>query len=172
MKRNMGSIIILVGIGIILVSILFSSGYRSKRDFIYNMYRMNIVLDFGKWRGYFSSKKGQMSDEDILADVKSFEGSGRTGLPEATEQKKELSPIEKIMARASESPYGRKEEESESQPAQMSDEPEINEDILDRMAAIEKGEYGMVVIPLKYPLTFSVVLILIGTGILLLKRKV
>ncbi len=108
MKRNMGIIIILVGIGIILVSIFFSSGYRYKRDFLYNIYRMEIVLDFGKWKSFFSSKKGQISNKELFAELD----------------------------------------------------------------AIDKGEYGKIAIPLKYPLTFSVVLILIGTGILLLKRKI
>ena len=56
-KRNMGIIIILVGVGILFISIFFSSGYHSKRDFIGNMYRMEIVLDLGKWERFGSNKK-------------------------------------------------------------------------------------------------------------------
>jgi hypothetical protein len=109
-KRNMGIIIILVGVGILFISIFFSSGYHSKRNFIGNMYRMEIVLDLGKWKRFFSSKKGPMSDEEIFAE----------------------------------------------------------------MEAIESGEYynvGKIAIPLKYLLTFSVVLILFGTGIVLISKN-
>lgn len=50
------------------------------------------------------------------------------------------------------------------------------EEIFAVFDAIDSGrEYyiaGKIAIPLKYSLTFSVVLILVGTGILLLKRKI
>ena len=103
MKRNMGIIVILAGVGIMLVSIFFSSGYRTKRDFISNMYRMEIVLDIGKWERFGSSKKGPISDEELFAEYDSI---------------------------------GKK-----------------------------------ITIPLKYPLTFSVVLILFGTGIVLISKN-
>ena len=105
-KRNMGIIIILVGVGILFISIFFSSGYHSKRDFIGNMYRMEIVLDLGKWARFGSSKKGPISDEELFA---------------------ELDAIESAV--------------------------------------------GKIAIPLKYLLTFSVVLILFGTGIVLISKN-
>ena len=105
-KRNMGIIIILVGVGILLISIFFSSGYYYKRDFIGNMYRMEIVLDLGKWKRFDSSKKGPMSDEELFA---------------------ELNAIESAV--------------------------------------------GKIAIPLKYPLAFSVVLILVGAGIVLISKN-
>ena len=49
MKRNKGIIIILVGVGILLISIFFSSGYHRKRNFIGSISRMEIVLDKGKY---------------------------------------------------------------------------------------------------------------------------
>ncbi|NQU03884.1 MAG: hypothetical protein HQ589_07040 [Syntrophaceae bacterium] len=44
MKRNKGIITILVGVGILFISIFFSSGYHPKLNFIGNISRMEIVL--------------------------------------------------------------------------------------------------------------------------------
>lgn len=49
MKRDKGIIAILVGIGLLFISIFFSSGYRPKLNFIGNVSRMEIVLDKGKY---------------------------------------------------------------------------------------------------------------------------
>ena len=91
MKRNRGIITILVGVGLIFISIFFSSGSHPKRDFIGNISRMEIVLAKGEY----------------------VSGSG-----------------------------------------------------------LYSGHYrGRVAIPLKYPLSLSVVLILLGTGIVLLHNN-
>ena len=91
MKRNKGIITILLGVGLLFISILFSSGYHPKRNFIGNIPRMKIVLDKGEY---------------VLG----------TGL--------------------------------------------------------YSGHYeGRVAIPLKYPLSLSVVLILLGTGIVLISKN-
>ena len=47
--RNLGIIMILVGIGVLLMSIIFSSGDRSNLSLIGNMHRMEIVLQKGKY---------------------------------------------------------------------------------------------------------------------------
>ena len=92
--RNVGIIAILVGVGVIFISIFFSSEYNSRRDLIDNIYRMEIVLDEGR-----KTKK-------------------------------------------------------------------IGEGVFERYK-IE----GKVAIPLKYPFSLSVLLILFGTGIVLLSKK-
>jgi len=91
MKRNIGIITILVGVGLLFISIFFSSRYLPKLNFIGNISRMEIVLD----KGEYVSSTGLYSD----------------------------------------------------------------------------GHYeGKVAIPLKYPLSLSVVLILLGTGIVLISK--
>ena len=103
MKRNMGIIFILVGVGVLFISIFFSSGYSKydirdghRRTIMENIYQMEIILS--------SSSKVLISGNEGLFD-----------------------PIRSIKNKNA--------------------------------------------IPLKYLLTFSVVLILFGTGILLLKEK-
>jgi len=96
--RNMGIIAILVGIGVIFISIFFSSEYNSRRDLIDNIYRMEIVLDKGH-------------------KIK----IGKAKAPELFKRYKETE--------------------------------------------------GKVAIPLKYPFSLSVLLILFGTGIVLLSKK-
>lgn len=92
MKRNKGIIAILVGVGLLFISIFFSSGSHPKLNFIGNISRMKIVLDKGN---YVSG----------------------TGL-------------------------------------------------------YSTGHYeGRIAIPLKYPLSLSVVLILLGTGIILISKN-
>ncbi len=91
MKRNKGIITILVGVGLLFISIFFSSGSHPKRDFIGNISRMKIMLVKGEY----------ISGADIYS-----------GLYE-----------------------------------------------------------GRVAIPLKYPLSLAVVLILIGTGIVLIPKN-
>lgn len=103
--RNMGIIAILVGIGVIFISIFFSSEYNSRRDLIDNIYRMEIVLDKGH-------------------KVK----IGKAKAPELWQRYKDT----------------------------------------DREKYIIKGR---VAIPLKYPFSLSVLLILFGTGIVLLSKK-
>jgi len=49
MKRNKGIISILLGVGLLFVSIFFSSGYHPRLNFIGNIPRMKIVLDKGKY---------------------------------------------------------------------------------------------------------------------------
>jgi len=49
MKRNKGIITILVGIGLLLISIFFSSGYSHKRDLINNIPQMEIVFVPGEY---------------------------------------------------------------------------------------------------------------------------
>jgi len=58
MKRNRVIIAILVGVGLLFISIFFSSGSHPKRDFIGNMSRMEIVLVRGNYvsgTGLYSS---------------------------------------------------------------------------------------------------------------------
>ncbi len=87
MKRTKGIIVILVGVGLLFISIFFSSGYDSKRGLIGNIPRMKNVLVRGEY-------------DPIL-----------------------------------------------------------------------RRSYGGVAIPLKYPLSLSVVLILFGTGIVLISKN-
>lgn len=97
MKRNIGIITILVGVGLLFISIIFSSGYHPQLNFIGNISRMEIVLNKGKY----------VPDFDLH--------SKSTGH------------------------YGHYE--------------------------------GGIAIPLKYPLSFSVVLILLGTGVVLISKN-
>ena len=56
--RNKGIITILVGIGVLLISIFFSSGSDPMFDFMGNISRMEIVLEEGKYvsgTGLYSS---------------------------------------------------------------------------------------------------------------------
>jgi hypothetical protein len=50
MKKNKGVIAILVGIGLLFISIFFSSGSSSRYTFIGNISRMKIVLHRGTGR--------------------------------------------------------------------------------------------------------------------------
>lgn len=88
--RNKGIITILVGIGVLLISILFSSGSRPNSDLLYKIPELEIVLEGGEY----------VLGTDLIGH---FE--------------------------------------------------------------------GRVAIPLKYPLSLSVLLILIGTGIVLLSKN-
>lgn len=47
MKRDHGIIIILVGVGLLFISIFFSSGSYHKFDFMTNLQIMEVVLDKG-----------------------------------------------------------------------------------------------------------------------------
>ena len=85
----MGIITILVGVGLLFISLFFSSGSNPRRDFLGNISVMEIVLDEGRY----------------------VSGTG----------------------------------------------PYLNK--------------GRVAIPLKYPLTLSVVLILLGTGVVLISKN-
>ena len=116
MKRNMGIIIILVGIGIIPVSIFFSSGYSQydindghRRTIMENIYQMKTVLRSAEMEAIPNVLK-----EKKIKDW--LKGNDKISLFKYHVKKKEIA------------------------------------------------------IPLKYMLAFSVVLILIGTGILLFKR--
>ena len=98
MKRNKGIIAILVGVGLLFISIFFSSGSHPKLNLLGNISRMEIVLDKGN---YVFDKGNYVSGIDLLST----------------------------------------------------------------------GHYeGRVAIPLKYPLSLSVVLILLGTGIALISK--
>jgi len=98
MKKNKGIISILVGIGLLFISIFFSSGSHPKLNLFGNISQMEIVLAEGN---YVYGKGHYVSAIDLL----------------------------------------------------------------------ESGHYeGRVAIPLKYPLSLSVVLILLGTGIVLISK--
>jgi len=101
--RKYGIITILVGVGILFISIFFSSGYHPSKKFIGNISRMEIVI---KERYYTSKKIDAFLDGDITWD-----------------------------------------------------------DIPKRVA-IPK-----VAIPLKYPLSLSVIFILLGTGVILISKN-
>jgi len=116
MKRNMGMIIILVGVGALFISNFFSSGYSKydihdghRRTIMENIYQMKIVL-----RGAEMKATPKVLTKIEFKD--SLEGDDNISLFKFHVKKKEIA------------------------------------------------------IPLKYMLAFSVVLILIGTGILLFKR--
>jgi hypothetical protein len=108
MKRNMGIIIILVGVGILFISIFFSSGYHTGLNFIGNISQMEIVIDEGKY------PETPVVEEPVVEE--------------------EAPPVV--------------EEEA------------VIEEVRERVA-----------IPLKYPLSLSVVLILLGTGIILISKN-
>ena len=99
MERNRGIITILIGVGLLFISFVLSSGSQPKRDFLGNISKMEIVFVEGE---YVTDPRF----DDLYAE-------------------KPLS-----------------------------------------------GHYeGRVAIPLKYPLSLSVVLILLGTGILLMSKR-
>ena len=105
MKRDMGIVAILVGVGLLFISIFFSSGSQPKLNLLGNISRMKIVLNEGNYvldKGNNVSEKGNIfSGIDLLST----------------------------------------------------------------------GHYeGRVAIPLKYPLSLSVMLILLGTGIVLISK--
>ena len=105
MKRNAGILAILVGIGLALLSILFSTGSNPKMNLFGNLSQMEIVLAEGNY---------------VFDNDSAEKGSYKSGL-----------------------------------------------DLL------ETGHYeGRVVVPLKFSLSVSVVLVLIGTGILLLSKDI
>jgi len=49
MNRNKGIVVILVGVGLLFISFLFSSGSHPKQNLMSNISRMEIVLDKGKY---------------------------------------------------------------------------------------------------------------------------
>lgn len=106
MKKNKGIISILVGIGLLFISIFFSSGYQPDEDLIVNIYIMEIVLAKGNYvydKGHSVSDKGHsVSEIDLFFPPGHYE--------------------------------------------------------------------GRVAIPMRYPLSLSVVLILFGTGIVLISK--
>lgn len=103
MRRNAGILAILIGIGLILLSILFSTGSSSRMNLLGNISKMELELYEGNY----------------VLDAGKTGTTGFSGL--------DLIPT---------------------------------------------GHYeGRVAIPLKYPLAFSVVLILLGTGILLMSKE-
>jgi hypothetical protein len=110
MKRNMGIIIILVGVGILFISVFFSSGYHTGLNFIGNISQMEIVIDEGKY-----PETPAVEEESVTPE-------------------EEAPPVV--------------EEEA------------VIEEVRERVA-----------IPLKYPLSLSVVLILLGTGIILISKN-
>lgn len=98
MKRNKGIVAILVGVGLLFISIFFSSGSHPRSTLLGNISRMEIVFDEGR---YVYAKGNYVSGIDLLST----------------------------------------------------------------------GHYeGRVAIPLRYPLSLSVVLILLGTGIVLISK--
>ncbi len=104
MKKNMGIITILVGVGLLFISILFSSGSHPNRNFLGNISQMETVLAEGT---YYSGSSAIYSER-----------TQRLLLP--------------------------------SSPG---------------------GYAGRVAIPFKYSVSLSVLLILIGTGILLIAKN-
>ncbi len=122
--RKYGIITILVGVGILFISIFFSSGYHPKLNFIGNISRMEIVLK----ERYYTSKKIAASDitEDDWIDIPLDEDEGNwVDIP--------------IDGRV---------------------------DIPSRVVRSKR-----VAIPLKYPLSLSVIFILLGTGIVLISKN-
>ena len=110
--RKYGIITILVGVGILFISIFFSSGYHPKLNFIGNISRMEIVLK----KRYYSSKK--IAASDITSDEwEDLPMDGRVDIPSRVVRSK------------------------------------------------------MVAIPLKYPLSLSVIFILLGTGVVLISKN-
>jgi len=108
--KNKGIILILLGIGILFISIFFSSGYNSRVDTIENIYHMTIIL----YEGELILPHPDLPQYTVV------------DLP-ANTNSNELFNI---------------------------------------------GHYeGGVNIPLKYPLSVSLILILFGAGILLLSEK-
>lgn len=98
MKRNMGIISILVGVGLLFISIFFSSGSQPNLNLLGNISRMEIVLNEGS---YVFDKGNYVSGIELLS----------TGHHE-----------------------------------------------------------GKIAIPIRYPLSLSVLLILLGTGIVLISK--
>ena len=135
--RNMGIITILVGIGVIFISILFASGYRSYSDLITNIYNMEIELYEGRKTKIREAKeKYYYKSKETYEAINSFrEKKGKKDFKDYIES---LQNVPKEKRVEYEEKYIRK---------------------------------GRVAIPLKYPLSLSVLLILFGAGIVLLSKK-
>ena len=110
--RKYGIITILVGVGILFISIFFSSGYHPKLNFIGNISRMEIVLK----ERYYSSNK--IAASDITSDEwEDLPMDGRVDIPSSVVRSKRVA------------------------------------------------------IPLKYPLSLSVIFFLLGTGVVLISKN-
>ncbi|MDD4052583.1 MAG: hypothetical protein PHR28_11890 [candidate division Zixibacteria bacterium] len=69
-KKNMGIITILAGIGILLLSIIFSSGYNSKEDFLGNILQMRIIVDRGEYVPGTVFEHGYVKKKEIAIPLK------------------------------------------------------------------------------------------------------
>ncbi|MBA3062948.1 MAG: hypothetical protein FP833_08390 [Atribacteria sp.] len=139
--KNKGIIAILVGVGVIFISILFASGYSSYSDLITNIYKMEIELYEGRKTKIRKAKE-------------KYRYMYKPGAMEAWREKKkkgtkDMSEFLKFF---------------ENYP---------KEDVPEKYVEYEEKYVikGRVAIPLKYPFSLSVLLILFGTGILLLSKK-
>ncbi len=131
--RKYGIITILVGVGILFISIFFSSRYHPKLNFIGNISRMEIVLK----ERYYTSKK--IAASDITGDDwKKMRITGEDGYDW------EDIPLD----------------EWEDLPM------DGRVDIPSRVVRSKR-----VAIPLKYPLSLSVIFILLGTGLVLISKN-
>ena len=138
--RNVGIIAILVGVGVIFISIAFSSKYHPALNLIGNIHRMEIILNEERKTKIRIKKK---VNEAILKKAK--EKYDR-------ELSREPSTFKEVLKRY------------KYQGAYLKEKHPGYEE-----KYIIKEE--RVAIPLKYPLSLSVLLILLGTGIVLLSKK-
>ena len=142
MKRNNGIITILVGVGILFISIFFSSGYLPKLNFIGNISRTEIVLKNGGLYGIDKIINDWSQDPEFAA------------LPRERKQRIVGNYFDTYVA------------DDEFRRFEPDKQARIKNNFLAKYSEYK----GRVAIPLKYPLSLSVIFILLGTWIVLISK--
>jgi len=181
--RNVGIIAILVGVGVIFISIFFSSKYHPKLNLIGNIHRMEIVLDEGrktKIRGEAKEIKNSFDKDKYIKEVskafKSLREKKVKDLSREIKKTKDFAENLKLILQD----YYIKEALEASKAIEKKKVKDLSEYFQEKFKDYteKRVEYevkyitkGRVAIPLKYPLSLSVLFILLGTGIVLLSKK-
>lgn len=181
--RNMGIIAILVGVGGIFISIAFSSKYHPALNLIGNIHRMEIVLDEGrktKIRGEAKEIKNSFDKDKYIKEVsKAFKSLREKKVKDFSREIKKTKDLEeRLKLRLQESYF--KEALKASKAIEKKKVKDLNEYFQEKFKDY-KEKYvkyevkyvikGRVAIPTKYPLSLSVLFILLGTSIVLLSKK-
>ena len=181
--RNVGIIAILVGVGVIFISIFFSSKYHPKLNLIGNIHRMEIVLDEGRKteiRGEAKEIKNSFDKDKYIKEVsKAFKSLREKKVKDfSREIKKTKDFAENLKLRLQDNYIKEALEASKAiEKKKVKDLSEYFQEKYknDTEKHVEyEAKYiikGRVAIPTKYPLSLSVLLILLGTGIVLLSKK-